>query len=340
MAFLSCEEMLAAARSQKISLAEAVLRSDLEESRLTEAHSRAAMRHLWQVMQATSQEYDPTQRSRSGLSGGDAAKVEQAWQQGRLLGDDYLAAVTAEALKTAECNACMKRIVAAPTAGSCGVLPAVLLPLARAGQADEDAVCDALYVAAGFGQVIAARATLAGAEGGCQAEVGAASAMAAAALCNLKGGTPEQCAAAAAMALGNLLGLVCDPVAGLVEVPCIKRNVVGAVNAVSCANMALAGGGLRHPLRRGHRRHGPRGQPALPRPARDRSGRSCRHPHRRKDRPSAGAGGLSATPALPRPAGENRMKRRFSRRDSRRLIEKNTGKSKKRRSFLENIKIF
>ena len=129
MAFLSCEEMLAAARSQKITLAEAVLRSDLEESRLTEAHSRAAMRHLWQVMQATSQEYDPTQRSRSGLSGGDAAKVEQAWQQGRLLGDDYLAAVTAEALKTAECNACMKRIVAAPTAGSCGVLPAVLLPL-------------------------------------------------------------------------------------------------------------------------------------------------------------------------------------------------------------------
>ena len=157
MAFLSCEEMLAAARSQKITLAEAVLRSDLEESRLTEAHSRAAMRHLWQVMQATSQEYDPTQRSRSGLSGGDAAKVEQAWQQGRLLGDDYLAAVTAEALKTAECNACMKRIVAAPTAGSCGVLPAVLLPLARSGEADEESICDALYVAAGFGQVIAGR---------------------------------------------------------------------------------------------------------------------------------------------------------------------------------------
>ena len=168
-------------------------------------------------------------------------KVEQAHQAGRSYGGDYLAEVTAEALKTAECNACMKRIVAAPTAGSCGVLPAVLLPLARAGEADEEAICEALYVAAGFGQVIAARATLAGAEGGCQAEVGAASAMAAAALCSLKGGTPEQCAAAAAMALGNLLGLVCDPVAGLVEVPCVKRNVVGAVNAVSCANMALAG---------------------------------------------------------------------------------------------------
>ena len=241
MSFLSCAEMLGAAAEQGISLAEAVMRNDLAESRLTEEKSRADMRTLWHVMQATSRDYDPAQRSRSGLCGGDAAKVEQAAAAGKLLGGDYLAAVTAEALKTAECNACMKRIVAAPTAGSCGVLPAVLLPLARSGEASDDAICEALYVAAGFGQVIAARATLAGAEGGCQAEVGSASAMAAAALCYLKGGAPEQCAAAAAMALGNLLGLVCDPVAGLVEVPCVKRNVVGAVNAVSCANMALAG---------------------------------------------------------------------------------------------------
>ena len=241
MSFLSCAEMLGAAAEQGISLAESVMRNDLAESRLTEEKSRADMRTLWHVMQATSRDYDPAQRSRSGLCGGDAAKVEQAAAAGKLLGGDYLAAVTAEALKTAECNACMKRIVAAPTAGSCGVLPAVLLPLARSGEASDDDICEALYVAAGFGQVIAARATLAGAEGGCQAEVGSASAMAAAALCYLKGGAPEQCAAAAAMALGNLLGLVCDPVAGLVEVPCVKRNVVGAVNAVSCANMALAG---------------------------------------------------------------------------------------------------
>lgn len=241
MSFLSCAEMLAYAHEQGCTLAQAVLRSDLAESRLTEEASRAEMRRLWQVMQSTSRDYEPGRRSRSGLVGGDAAKVEQAAAQGRLLGGDYLAVVTAEALKTAECNACMKRIVAAPTAGSCGVLPAVLLPLARAGEAGDEAICEALYVAAGFGQVIAARATLAGAEGGCQAEVGAASAMAAAALCYLKGGTPAACAAAAAMALGNLLGLVCDPVAGLVEVPCVKRNVVGAVNAVACANMALAG---------------------------------------------------------------------------------------------------
>ena len=241
MAFLSCEEMLAAARSQKITLAEAVLRSDLEESRLTEAHSRAAMRHLWQVMQATSQEYDPAQRSRSGLSGGDAAKVEQAWQQGRLLGDDYLAAVTAEALKTAECNACMKRIVAAPTAGSCGVLPAVLLPLCEREHYTQHELLEALYVASGIGAVIAYRASISGAAGGCQAEIGTASAMAAGALVSLRGGTNEQIGHAVAMALKNLMGLVCDPVAGLVEVPCVKRNVIGAVNAISAADIALAG---------------------------------------------------------------------------------------------------
>ena len=117
----------------------------------------------------------------------------------------------------------------------------MLLPLYRAGVCDEDAACRALYVAAGFGQVVAARATLAGAEGGCQAEVGAASAMAAAALVDLRGGTAEACAEAFAMALTNLEGLVCDPVAGLVELPCIKRNVIGAVNAVSAADMAMAG---------------------------------------------------------------------------------------------------
>ena len=241
MAYSSVNAMLNVSRQNNQPLWDVILQSDLLESGLTRPQSLAEMHHLWQVMVQTSDNYCGADRSASGFAGGDAAKVAEAEARGQLLTGGYLAQVMAEALKTAECNACMKRIVAAPTAGSCGVLPAVLLPLARSGEADEEAICDALYVAAGFGQVIAARATLAGAEGGCQAEVGAASAMAAAALCHLKGGAPEQCAAAAAMALGNLLGLVCDPVAGLVEVPCIKRNVVGAVNAVSCANMALAG---------------------------------------------------------------------------------------------------
>ena len=145
------------------------------------------------------------------------------------------------AMAVLEVNASMGLIVAAPTAGSAGVVPGMMLALQECYRISDQRIVDALFNAGAVGYLAMRNATVAGAVGGCQAEVGAASAMAAAALCNLKGGTPEQCAAAAAMALGNLLGLVCDPVAGLVEVPCIKRNVVGAVNAVSCANMALAG---------------------------------------------------------------------------------------------------
>ena len=241
MSFSSIHEMLQASQTTHQPLYEVILESDLAESGLTRAESEAEMHRLWSVMRATSDGYCGADRSMSGFVGGDAAKVEQAAAQGALYASGYFASVMAEALKTAECNACMKRIVAAPTAGSCGVLPAVLLPLWRIGAVDEEAVCRALYVAAGFGQVVASRATLAGAEGGCQAEVGAASAMAAAALVDLKGGTAEQCAEAFAMALTNLEGLVCDPVAGLVEIPCVKRNVIGAMNAVSAADMALAG---------------------------------------------------------------------------------------------------
>ena len=134
----------------------------------------------------------------------------------------------------------MKKIVAAPTAGACGVLPAVLLPLYRKGVSQEKMI-EALYVAAGIGQVIAARAFISGAAGGCQAEIGSASSMAAGALVYLRGGSNAQILHAVAMAMKMLLGLVCDPVAGLVEVPCIKRNVGGAVNAIAAADMALAG---------------------------------------------------------------------------------------------------
>ena len=223
MAFSSVHEMIDLCKESGKPLYEVILESDLAESGLTRAESEAEMHRLWAVMQATSDGYCGADRSMSGFAGGDAAKVNAAAARGVRYADGYFADVMAEALKTAECNACMKRIVAAPTAGSCGVLPAVLLPLQRRGLA------------------VAARATRGGAEGGCQAEVGAASGMAAAALVDIKGGTAEQCAEAFAMALTNLEGLVCDPVAGLVEVPCVKRNVIGAVNAVSAADMALAG---------------------------------------------------------------------------------------------------
>ena len=195
--------------------------------------------NLWKEMKNTAKQYSPAEKSKSGLSGGDAEKIKNS--KAKLIGGSFLLRVTEEALKTGECNACMKRIVAAPTAGSCGVLPAVLIPLCEEKEIGESLIKEALYIAAGFGEVTADRASISGAEGGCQAEIGTASAMAAAALTHILGGSDEMCAEAFAMAMSNLLGLVCDPVAGLVEIPCIKRNVIGAVNAVSSANMALAG---------------------------------------------------------------------------------------------------
>ena len=236
MAFSSIEGLLTAAHTRPVW--EAVLEDDCADRGVDRQKSLSQMSALWAAMSPPVTEYDPAARSHSGLTGGAGALLEGA---GSGLCPPFLRQVMAAALKTGECNACMKRIVAAPTAGSSGVLPAVLLPLqARDGLADEQMI-QALYVAAGFGQVIATRASISGAEGGCQAEVGSASAMAAAALVHLMGGTGEQMANACALALANTLGLVCDPVAGLVEVPCVTRNVMGAMNALSCAELALSG---------------------------------------------------------------------------------------------------
>ena len=220
---------------------EIVLETDMDERQVTRNQSMAKMLITWQAMSDAADSYTGQRRSVSGLVGGDGMKMRQYCLRGEAMSGGYISEVIAEALSMAESNACMRRIVAAPTAGACGVLPAVLLPLCKYEELTQHQLLEALYVAAGIGSVIAYKASIAGASGGCQAEIGTASAMAAAALCSLKGGTPEQCAAAAAMALGNLLGLVCDPVAGLVEVPCVKRNVIGAVNAVSCSDMAMAG---------------------------------------------------------------------------------------------------
>ena len=215
--------------------------TDVEERQVTAEASFRKMHATWRAMVESVDTYRADRRSVSGLVGGDAQKMwDYAAGQETLCGP-YLQEVIATALCVAESNACMRRIVAAPTAGACGVLPAVLVPLFRRGSVDEEQIVRALYVSAGIGAVIGYRASISGASGGCQAEVGTAAAMAAGALVDLRGGTPEQIGHAAAMALKNLLGLVCDPVAGLVEVPCVKRNVIGAVNAVSAADMALAG---------------------------------------------------------------------------------------------------
>ena len=231
------------AASTETPIWEVILTDDLEQDTPEQREkSWNNMRRLWTVMQDFVKEYNPTQRSLSGLTGGDGVRYESMLASGKMMCGNYLNQAIATALKVSECNACMKRIVAAPTAGSCGVIPAVLLPYQQEyPDATETDMIQALYVSGGFGNILAERASISGAEAGCQAEIGAASAMAAAALVYLRGGTPEACGHACAMALKNLLGLVCDPVAGLVEVPCVKRNVVGVVNAISCANMALAG---------------------------------------------------------------------------------------------------
>ena len=213
----------------------------MEERQVSRESSLAKMLTTWQAMVDASDSYTGDRRSVSGLVGGDGLKMRQYAIRGKAMSGGYVSEVIAEALSMAESNACMRRIVAAPTAGACGVLPAVLLPLCKYEELNQRQILEALYVASGIGAVIAYRACIAGAAGGCQAEIGTASAMAAGALVALRGGSGQQICHAVAMALKNLLGLICDPVAGLVEVPCVKRNVIGAVNAVSAADMALAG---------------------------------------------------------------------------------------------------
>ena len=220
---------------------EVVLEDDMETRQVTRNQSMAKMLTTWQAMVDAADSYTGQKRSVSGLVGGDGMKMRQYCIRGDAMSGGYVSEVITEALSMAESNACMRRIVAAPTAGACGVLPAVLLPLCKYEELSQHQLLEALYVASGIGAVIAYRACIAGASGGCQAEIGTASAMAAGALVALRGGSGEQIGHAVAMALKNLMGLICDPVAGLVEVPCVKRNVIGAVNAVSVADMAMAG---------------------------------------------------------------------------------------------------
>ena len=237
MAFEALSQILAICQKESIDFAEAVLREDSKDRLVDREASIRQMTAMWESMCEASDSYDASRKSNSGLVGGAGGVMANYVAKGDTLCGDAMGRVIAQALQMGESNACMKRIVAAPTAGACGVLPAVLIPLFR----EDPNTIRALFVAAGIGQVIATRASIAGASGGCQAEIGSASAMAAGALVYLRGGSCEQILAAVAMSLKNLLGLVCDPVSGLVEVPCVKRNVIGAVNAMSAADMALAG---------------------------------------------------------------------------------------------------
>ncbi|MDE7320263.1 MAG: L-serine ammonia-lyase, iron-sulfur-dependent, subunit alpha [Lachnospiraceae bacterium] len=237
-----------AAEQQQITISALVLSDQAEQTEMSEEALYERMKNSLYVMQEAVREgKNPDLRSTSGLTGGDAARME-AYAAGGGITGTFLNHAMARAVAVSEYNAAMGRIVASPTAGSCGILPGTVVTMLEEGRCDEHAAVMALFTAGAIGMVIAQKASIAGAQGGCQAECGSASAMAAAALVELAGGTPAQAAHACAMAIKNQLGLVCDPVAGLVEIPCIKRNVSGAAIAFTSAEMALAGVKSRIPV--------------------------------------------------------------------------------------------
>ncbi|MBX6363128.1 MAG: L-serine ammonia-lyase, iron-sulfur-dependent, subunit alpha [Gemmatimonadetes bacterium] len=235
----SVESLLRDARESGRSIPEAVLATEARETGVEPAAIRARVRRTLEVMRAAIAEgLKGEVRSPSGLTGGRAKRL---WDAGpRLLGP-RVTATLARAIATLEVNAAMGLIVAAPTAGAAGVLPAILVSIGECLDLDDDALVDAMLVAGGIGGVIAQRASLAGAEGGCQAETGTAAAMGAAAVTWVAGGTDEQVATAVALSLQGMLGLICDPIGGLVEIPCIYRNASAAMQAIAAAEMALAG---------------------------------------------------------------------------------------------------
>ena len=239
MSFAYLKEITDRVKESKKPFWQVVMEDDMQERNVSGEESFETMRGMYLAMKQADASYDPLLRSASGLAGGDGKKLEEFRKNPNRLIGDFLTEVMEKAVKMGESNACMKRIVAAPTAGSCGVIPAVLLTYGEQKDVSEEQLVRALFVAAGIGEVLAESASIAGAEGGCQAEIGSASAMAAGAVTFLEGGDEEDIVHGAALALKNMLGLTCDPVAGLVEVPCI--NVAGAVNAVTSSQMVLAG---------------------------------------------------------------------------------------------------
>lgn len=241
MAFGALEKIVQECEKTGLELWEVIMREDLRERDASEEESMEKMRTLYQAMRDADAGYDKDMRSASRLVGGEGYKLQQAVENGNTICGSFIGRVMTRAMKMGECNACMRRIVAAPTAGSCGVIPAVFLTYQEEFGESEERMLQAMYVAAGIGQVIASRASISGAEGGCQAEIGSASAMAAGAVAWLRTGDAVCAMHGAAIAMKGLLGLACDPVAGLVEVPCVKRNVIGAVNALTSADMACAG---------------------------------------------------------------------------------------------------
>ena len=238
----SGEELLKICEEENISLSEYAIRLEMEDKDLTREQVFAKMAKNLEVMRDGANEgREKKVYSVSGLIGGDGYKINKYLREGKTLTGSVTVRAMAMALSSSEVNASMGRIVACPTAGSCGILPAVILSAGEKLEKTDEELIEGLFTAAAVGMIIGMNATLAGAEGGCQAECGSAAAMGSAAVVEMMGGTPKMSLDAGAIVLKNILGLVCDPVAGLVEIPCAKRNAAGAISALCTADMVMAG---------------------------------------------------------------------------------------------------
>ena len=241
--FSTIKELVALATEQKKPISEIMIEQEMEMTQQSREYIWEKMEKNLQTMKNAVERsvegegvFSPT-----GLTGGDALKMKKYRERGKTLSGDSILAGVQYALGTNEVNAAMGLVCATPTAGASGTLPGVVFSISDTMNLNHEQQVRFLFTLAAFGMVVANNAMISGAMGGCQAEVGSASAMAAAAAVEAAGGTPQESSEAFATALGNLLGLVCDPVAGLVEVPCVKRNTIGAGNALIAADMALAG---------------------------------------------------------------------------------------------------
>ncbi|MEL7649433.1 MAG: L-serine ammonia-lyase, iron-sulfur-dependent, subunit alpha [Sedimentibacter sp.] len=238
----SGKELIDICMEENIPIYEYTIREEMARSEMDREDVIEKMRSTLHVMMnSASYAQENPIKSVSGLIGGDAKKIKQYADSQKTLTGDFMNRAMARAISSSEVNAAMGRIVACPTAGSCGILPAVVISAGEKLEKTEDEIINALFTASGVGIIIAKNATMAGAEGGCQAECGSAAAMASAAVVEMMGGSPEQALDAGAIVLKNILGLICDPVAGLVEVPCAKRNIAGTVSALTTADLAMSG---------------------------------------------------------------------------------------------------
>ncbi|MCD7033818.1 L-serine ammonia-lyase, iron-sulfur-dependent, subunit alpha [Metabacillus sp. GX 13764] len=239
--FRNVAELVELAESQNIKISEVMIRQEMKVRGQTREQVISAMDQNLTVMEEAIEKGLKGVHSLSGLTGGDAVLMQEYIKKGKFLSGQTVLDAVSKAVATNEVNAAMGTICATPTAGSAGVVPGTLFAVKEKLDPTRDEMIEFLFTAGAFGFVVANNASISGAAGGCQAEVGSASGMAAGAIVEMAGGTPSQSAEAMAITLKNMLGLVCDPVAGLVEVPCVKRNAMGAANAMVAADMALAG---------------------------------------------------------------------------------------------------